>query len=181
MMIRLKYQLVPLSLRMAAWSAAAALLLAACSPIPSVDTPTPEPEDNLPETGATQLVPTDVPLATEPPASIATEPPASTATSPAPTAAPTEAAPEPAFVNIQGSRFSPASITVSAGTTVTWRHQGSGSHTITADDGAFNSGSITAGETFSFTFTTPGEYGYYCEFHGSPGGGGMAGVVIVTP
>jgi plastocyanin len=178
MMIRLKYRLVPLSLRLAAWVAGAALLLAACSPIPNVDTPTPEPDDNIPETGSTAVVPTDAPLATELPAS--------TATSPAPTAAPTEAAPteaapQPAFVNIQGSRFSPASITISAGSTVTWRHQGSGSHTITADDGAFNSGTITAGETFSFTFTTPGEYGYYCEFHGSPGGGGMAGIVIVTP
>lgn len=76
--------------------------------------------------------------------------------------------------------FSPRTITVSAGTMVIWRNAGAMAHTVTADNGAFNSGTINPGGTYSYVFSTPGTYNYYCIFHGGPGGVGMAGTVIVT-
>lgn len=76
--------------------------------------------------------------------------------------------------------FSPQDITVSAGTTITWHNVGSMSHTVTADNGLFNSGTLIPDESFSYDFTTPGSYPYYCQFHGGPGGVGMSGVVTVV-
>ncbi len=53
-------------------------------------------------------------------------------------------------------------------------------HTVTADDGSFDSGTLNGGQSFSYTFEQPGEYPYYCALHGAPGGVGMAGTVTVT-
>ena len=65
--------------------------------------------------------------------------------------------------------FSPATLTIKAGTTVTWKNNTSVSHTVTSDDGkSFDSGTsnpIAAGATFSFTFTKTGTYAYHCEIH----------------
>jgi len=66
--------------------------------------------------------------------------------------------------------FSPASLTVKAGTTVIWKNTTAAPHTVTSDDGkSFDSGTsnpIAAQTgTFSFTFTTPGTYHYHCEIH----------------
>jgi plastocyanin len=82
-------------------------------------------------------------------------------------------------VNIVDSRFRPREITISTGTTVEWTQNGSLPHTVTADDGAFDSGTLQRGDTFQHTFDEPGRYPYHCELHGSAGGIGMAGVVIV--
>src|SRR5829696_5685214 len=65
--------------------------------------------------------------------------------------------------------FSPDPITVPAGTTIVWTNVGRAPHTVTADDESFDSGRLNNGDTFSMTFTTPGSYGYYCVFHGTPG------------
>jgi plastocyanin len=62
---------------------------------------------------------------------------------------------------------------------VVWAHKGQRKHTVTADDGAFNSGTLEAGGSFKQTFDKPGTYAYFCEFHGGAGGGGMAGVIKV--
>jgi LPXTG-motif cell wall-anchored protein len=75
--------------------------------------------------------------------------------------------------------FTPAQITVDAGTGITWSNSGSNPHTVTTDDGSFGSGTLQPGDTFSSTFNTPGTFAYYCEFHGGPGGTGMSGVVTV--
>jgi len=83
-------------------------------------------------------------------------------------------------VLIGGLRFEPAQITVAPGTTVVWTNTGGTPHTVTADDNSFDSGTLSDGDTFSWTFDEPGEYPYYCRFHGGPGGSGMSGVVIVT-
>ena len=83
-------------------------------------------------------------------------------------------------VSAADNSFTPRSLTVSAGTTVTWRNNGSMIHTVSADNGHFNSGPIYPGQTFSHTFTTPGTYNYYCQPHGAPGGVGMSGSVSVT-
>jgi plastocyanin len=53
-------------------------------------------------------------------------------------------------------------------------------HTITADDGSFDSGILNPGDTFSLTFDTPGTSAYYCQIHGGPGGVGMAGTIVVN-
>lgn len=82
-------------------------------------------------------------------------------------------------VEVIDSRFQPGEITVPVGATVTWIHQAQLSHTVTADEGLFDSGTLRAGDTFSFTFEEAGEYPYYCKFHGNEGGSGMSGTVIV--
>jgi amicyanin len=66
--------------------------------------------------------------------------------------------------------FSPASLTIKAGTTVTWKNTTAAAHTVTSDDGkTFDSGTsnpITAQSgTFSFTFTTAGTFAYHCAIH----------------
>ncbi|MGH9039033.1 MAG: cupredoxin domain-containing protein [Acidimicrobiia bacterium] len=92
-------------------------------------------------------------------------------------------------VAARGSRFEPAQVTVPAGETVVWTNNDSAGHTVTADNGSFDShpacggiggACMTRGETFSHTFSTPGTVAYYCKLHGNPGGKGMAGTVTVT-
>jgi plastocyanin len=75
--------------------------------------------------------------------------------------------------------FDPQALSTVTGTTITWINQDSVQHTVTADDGSFDSGLLGQGGVFSVTFSTPGTYMYYCVPHGGPGGVGMSGVVIV--
>lgn len=82
-------------------------------------------------------------------------------------------------VNMLDNEFSPKQIHINPGDTVTWTNNGQVAHTVTADDHKFDSGDIAAGKTYSYTFTEPGTYAYYCALHGGAGGLGMAGVVIV--
>ena len=69
-------------------------------------------------------------------------------------------------VSLEGFQFSPATLTVSAGTTVTWTNNEGVQHTVTADDDSFGSDALPEGGTFEFTFDTPGTYAYHCRFHG---------------
>ena len=65
---------------------------------------------------------------------------------------------------------------------VTWGENTGGSHNVTPSDGSFppRSGEVQPGpNTYSYTFTAPGTYTYYCEAHGLPAGTGMAGTVTV--
>jgi plastocyanin len=73
-------------------------------------------------------------------------------------------------------RYEPASLNVSAGTTVTWVNTGSTAVTVTSPDGLFDSESIAAGDSFSYTFDTPGRYRYFCVPYPH-----MKGVVVVSP
>ena len=68
-----------------------------------------------------------------------------------------------------GMSFTPATLTVSPGTTVTWGNNDSIAHTSTADAGLWDSGSIPSGKTFTFKFDTPGTYKYHCSIHGFTG------------
>jgi plastocyanin len=82
------------------------------------------------------------------------------------TAAPTQAAsPATDAVDISGFAFSQPDLQIAAGTTVTWTNQDSANHTVTSDDGAFDSGQLAQGGTFSWTFDTPGTYTYHCANH----------------
>lgn len=87
---------------------------------------------------------------------------------------------ESTTVMVLDYRFSSKEITVPVGTTVVWRMEASVSHTVTADDGSFDSGTLNTGDTFSYTFETEGTLAYFCEFHGGRGGEGMSGVVNVS-
>ncbi len=71
-------------------------------------------------------------------------------------------------------------IEVPVGTTVTWIYDGSLPHTVTADDGSFNSPTLGTGQSFSFTFEEVGTFPYFCRFHGGAGGSGMSGIVNVV-
>ena len=84
-----------------------------------------------------------------------------------------------AAIDIVDFDYNPGSVTIKAGETVTWTQSGEEPHTVTADDGTFDSGQLATGETFSMRFDSPGTYPYFCTLHGGPGGEGMAAVVIV--
>jgi len=70
-------------------------------------------------------------------------------------------------VFIQNLEFTPATITVSAGTKITWTNKDGVPHTVTSNTKVFDSGSIAPNGTFSFTFTTAGSFQYFCSFHTS--------------
>lgn len=82
-------------------------------------------------------------------------------------------------VEVVDFAFTPRTVRIAAGDTVVWRNV-RGIHNVAADDGEFRSGTAReAPWNFSHRFGVAGEYGYYCEPHGGPGGSGMSGVVIV--
>lgn len=81
-----------------------------------------------------------------------------------------------AAVSIINMAFSPATITISAETTVVWTNNDSVAHTATSTAGpsSFDSGSFGPGSTYSHKFSTVGAYSYYCTIHPY-----MTGTVIV--
>ncbi len=107
---------------------------------------------------------------TDAPAPAATDAaPAGTDASPAPAAATGDAA-------ITIASFSFSGITeVPAGTTVTITNNDSAPHTLTADDGSFDTGGIGPGESVTLTFDTAGTFTFHCEIHSS-----MKGSITVT-
>jgi plastocyanin len=82
-------------------------------------------------------------------------------------------------VAMRDFNFSPESLDVAVGDTVTWMNQGDNQHTTTsgevgAPDGKWDSGVLSSGGSFMYVFATAGNYHYYCQLHGSMG---MKGVV----
>lgn len=77
-------------------------------------------------------------------------------------------------VKIDNFSFGPATLTVAAGTTVTWTNRDDIPHTVVSDDKIFKSKVLDTDEKFSFTFTKPGTYGYFCSIHPK-----MTGKVVV--
>ncbi len=72
---------------------------------------------------------------------------------------------EPSATDIMSWGLDNPDLSVPVGQTVIWTNTGAQSHTVTADDGSVDSGSIAAGETFSLTFDTPGTFTYHCTPH----------------
>ena len=102
-------------------------------------------------------------------------PAATTAATPAPAAGgATPATTGPAAVSIVDGGFRPAAVGIAAGSPVTWTNTDGSRHTVTADAGAFDSGTLASGATFSFTFPSPGTFAYFCAFHSE-----MQGTVTV--
>jgi plastocyanin len=85
------------------------------------------------------------------------------------------AAPVAVAVDIANFAYTPATLEVHVGDTVTWTNNDSAPHTVTSSDGSIQSGTMEQGASFSFTFTTPGTFDYHCEFHAS-----MVGQVVVS-
>jgi len=68
-------------------------------------------------------------------------------------------------VTIADFSFSPASLTVNQGDTVTWVNNGPTPHSATATGGSFNTGILKVGQSASHTFAQAGTYSYYCQPH----------------
>lgn len=68
-------------------------------------------------------------------------------------------------VTIADFSFTPASITIHVGDTVTWTNHGPSAHTATANNGSFNTGVLQKGQSASHTFNTAGTFSYICSIH----------------
>ena len=96
---------------------------------------------------------------------------------PVPTQTPAPTTPAPVSVDIRGSTFVPGTVGISKGTTVTWTNDDGYQHTITSvPKGAFDSGPIDPGKTYSYTFNQAGTFEYSCTIHTSM----THGNVVVT-
>lgn len=78
-------------------------------------------------------------------------------------------------VAISDYSFKPATITIAPGTRVVWTQKDDDPHTVTADDGSFDSKGLGQGDTYAHVFAKAGRYPYHCSAHPF-----MKGVVIVT-
>ena len=103
-----------------------------------------------------------------------------------PASSPTSAIAGSSAVSIADFAFSPQTLTVPAGTTVTWTNNDGAPHTVTSTDapstsaqttGVFDSGNLGSGQTFSFTFEKAGTYYYDCTLHAAQAS--MHGTVVV--
>jgi plastocyanin len=81
-------------------------------------------------------------------------------------------------VDVKSNLFSPSDVTVNVGDTVQWVFD-QGTHTTTSSDGLWDSGILSAGSTFQFTFNQAGDFNYKCTLHFQCCN--MAGVVHVSP
>jgi plastocyanin len=68
----------------------------------------------------------------------------------------------------------PVTVVVGVNNTLKWVNNDNAPHTVTANDASFDSGNVAPGQSFTFTFTTPGTYQYHCVYHPW-----MTGTVIV--
>ena len=80
------------------------------------------------------------------------------------------------MIAIKDNSFQPFSLTVPAGTTVTWHNQDTVPHTISSDtQGLFESGQLAPGKKYAINFSVPGSYKYHCSIHS-----GMQGLIVVS-
>jgi len=87
-----------------------------------------------------------------------------------------QAAANPAAVRIDNFNFTPPALVVAPNTTVTWTNADDTPHTVREKDGKFKSAALDTDDTFSQTFTAPGEYEYFCSIHPR-----MVGKIVVKP
>jgi plastocyanin len=86
------------------------------------------------------------------------------------------AQPNPTFSTDDGFAFAPPTLTVKAGSTVTWTNKDEDPPTVVAGGGSFRSQALGSGGIFSFTFPAAGTFDYICSIHPF-----MHGTVVVTP
>ena len=87
-----------------------------------------------------------------------------------------EVAATSATVTIDHHAFAPGAQTIAVGTTVTWKNVDDTPHTVTDKNRAFRSSGLDTGDSFSHTFTTAGDYTYFCSLHPF-----MVGEIVVKP
>jgi plastocyanin len=75
------------------------------------------------------------------------------------------AAARTATIQIDNFAFTPIDLTVTAGTTVTWKNADDSPHRIAAKNGAYSSAALDTDDSYSHTFATPGVYQYFCSIH----------------
>jgi plastocyanin len=81
----------------------------------------------------------------------------------------------PVAVAIDNFTFNPQKLTVKAGTTVTWTKNDDIPHAVAAVNKQFRSKTLDTDNSYSFTFTTPGSYEYFCSLHPH-----MTGTIVVV-
>jgi plastocyanin len=79
-------------------------------------------------------------------------------------------------VKIINFSYDPVNLSVASGTTVQWTNEDSVPHTVTSDDGVWDSGAIAPGGTFTYTFEQAGTFAYHCTIHPN-----MKATIEVTP
>lgn len=77
-------------------------------------------------------------------------------------------------VIVENFSFQPGTLTVKAGTTVTWVNHDDEPHTVNENNKTFKSGTLDTDAKFSYKFTSPGTYSYFCSLHPR-----MTGQIIV--
>ena len=87
-----------------------------------------------------------------------------------------QAAAGPAAVRIDNFNFTPPTLVVAPGTTVTWTNADDDVHTVVEKDRKFKSAALDTNDTVSQTFTAQGEYEYFCSLHPR-----MVGKIVVKP
>jgi plastocyanin len=85
-----------------------------------------------------------------------------------------ETKPSSTVINIDNFSFSPATLTISAGTSVTWTNHDDIPHTIVEHDRKFKSKGLDTDDSFSYTFSEAGTYEYFCGLHPK-----MVGKIVV--
>jgi len=78
------------------------------------------------------------------------------------------------YISIINSVYTPKTITIKSGTTVTWTNKDSIVHTVTADNGGPTSNELGKGESYSYKYNVKGIFGYHCSIHST-----STGTVIV--
>jgi plastocyanin len=81
---------------------------------------------------------------------------------------------DPTKIEVKDFMFTPMSLTVKAGSTVTWANMDEEPHTVVSNTGLFHSGALDTNESFSFKFDKPGTYQFACSIHPR-----MVGTIIV--
>jgi len=83
--------------------------------------------------------------------------------------------PPPNTVVMMNIVFNPGTLTVSAGTTVTWQNNDGITHTSTSNNGVWDTGNIAGGTSKTLTFSNAGTFKYHCAIHGPS----MSGTIVV--
>ncbi|MGB9371556.1 MAG: cupredoxin family copper-binding protein [Halobacteriota archaeon] len=84
---------------------------------------------------------------------------------PSPSTAPQTSAASQNAVTMKSLAFNPSSLTIAKGANVTWTNDDSTTHTVTSDMGAFESGNLSPGNSFTHQFSDTGTFPYHCSIH----------------
>ena len=93
---------------------------------------------------------------------------------PSPSSSPQTSTASQNSIAMKGLAFNPLALTISKGANVTWTNDDSTTHTVTSDTGAFESGNLSPGNSFTRQFNDTGTFPYHCTIHPS-----MKGTITV--